>query len=72
MPGLLICNQFWRSEMTSGSLQILNIGLGDIEFRFESGDPSEVEKARRAIDDMLRRGYTILVDDGTGHGSATH
>lgn len=52
--------------MTSGSLQILNIGLGDIEFRLDSSDPAEVEKARRAIEDMLRRGFTILVDDGTG------
>jgi hypothetical protein len=41
--------------MTSGSLSILNVGLGDIEFRFDTGDPAEVEKAKRAIEDMLRR-----------------
>jgi hypothetical protein len=52
--------------MTPGSLSILNVGLGDIEFRFDTGDPAEVEKARRAIEDMLGRGYTILVDDGAG------
>jgi hypothetical protein len=57
--------------MTNGSLSILNIGVGDIEFRFDTGDPAEVERAKRAIEDMLRRGYAILVDDGSGLRRAT-
>ncbi|WP_435020747.1 hypothetical protein TA3x_002000 [Tundrisphaera sp. TA3] len=52
--------------MTSGPLSILNIALGQVEFRADSGDPVEVEKARRPIEDMLRRGNAILVDDGDG------
>jgi hypothetical protein len=37
---------FERCEMTIGSLSMLNVGLGDIEFRFDTGDPAEVEKAK--------------------------
>jgi hypothetical protein len=41
--------------MTSGSPSTLNVGVGDIESCFDPGDPVEVARARRPIEDMLRR-----------------
>lgn len=49
-----------------GSLCILNITEGDIKISFDKDNPEEVEHARKVIDDMLKRGYTILVQWGEG------
>lgn len=45
-----------------GSLSVLNCSAGDLKFRFDKDDPTEVAQAQRVIEDMLRRGYTILVE----------
>lgn len=47
-----------------GSLSILNVGAGDLRFRFDQNEPAEVEAAKRVIEDLLKRGYTILVRVG--------
>lgn len=53
--------------MSSGSLQVLNCGRGDLKVSFEKDDPLEVERARRIIEDMLKRGYSLFIDsDGKG------
>ena len=49
-------------EQPIGSLSVLNCGAGDLKFRFDANDPDEVEKAKKVIEDMLKRGYTILVE----------
>lgn len=33
-----------------------------MKFTFDSEDPQETERAKRCIQDMLRRGYSIFVD----------
>lgn len=50
-----------------GSLEVLNCNAGHLTFTFDKEDPLQVEKARRAITDMLARGYAIFVEreDGT-------
>lgn len=52
----------------NGTLDVLNCGAGHLSFRFDKADPMEVEKARRVIADMLRRGYSLFVEvDGQLH-----
>ncbi len=42
-------------------IDILNTGYGDFELRFDPDSPADVEKAKQAITDMLKRGYAIFV-----------
>lgn len=53
--------------ITTGSLCVPNVGLGDIEVRFNQHDSAEGQKALRMLLDMQQRGYAILVrlDDGS-------
>lgn len=50
-----------------GSLNVLNVGAGDIALNFNHLDEAEAEKAVRMLKDMQARGYAILVrlDDDT-------
>jgi hypothetical protein len=48
--------------MSTGTVSILNVGAGDIELRFDKSNPSESIRAGRIIEDMLRRGYALLVE----------
>lgn len=49
---------------TLGQLDVLNCGTGHLSFKFDKNDAAEVEKARKVIQDMLRRGYMLFVEDG--------
>jgi hypothetical protein len=52
----------------NGTLDILNCGAGHLKFSFDGSDPLEIEKAKRVIEDMLRRGYALFVEvDGELH-----
>lgn len=42
-------------------LDILNCGAGHLEIRFDEKDVIEIERAKRIIQDMLRRGYALFV-----------
>lgn len=53
-------------KIDEGSLCILNISAGDIKVSFNKEDPEETERAREMIEDMLKRGYSILVQWGQG------
>ncbi len=48
----------------SAGIDILNTGAGHTEIRFDNGDPLELERAKRIITDMLRRGYVLFVEMG--------
>ena len=50
-----------------GYLDVLNCNAGHIRVSFDKDDVAEVAKAKTMIQDMMRRGYSILVetDDGT-------
>lgn len=45
----------------SGSIDILNVGEGHLEISYKAGDVIEIERARRIIGDMLKRGYALFV-----------
>lgn len=47
--------------MSTGSLSVLNVGLGDIEITFNTFDAVEKARALTMLTDMLRRGYAILM-----------
>lgn len=51
----------------TGSLNVLNVGAGDIEVRFNPHQPEEIKRAIAMLRDMQQRGYAILVkqDDGS-------
>jgi len=49
-----------------GSLCILNISAGDVKISFNKDNPEELARARDMIEDMLKRGYSILVQWGDG------
>lgn len=48
------------------SISILNCTMGDMQFSFDSDDPQEVERARRCVEDMLKRGYILFVHTKAG------
>jgi hypothetical protein len=50
------------ATLNPGTLSVLNVGAGDLKFSFDPAKPGEVEKAKRTVEDMLRRGYTLLVE----------
>lgn len=43
-------------------LSVLSCGAGDLKFSFDSDDPKDVARAQRCVEDMLKRGYQILVE----------
>lgn len=45
-----------------GSLNILNVGSGDISLQFNNDDEAETQRAKKMITEMLERGYAVLVD----------
>lgn len=45
-----------------GELAILNTYEGDVEIKFDTADAAEAIRARRIITDMMRRGYTLLIE----------
>lgn len=50
----------------TGSLSTLNVGEGDIEMTFDGTNDTELEKALDMLEDMVKRGYAILVKQVDG------
>lgn len=48
--------------MSTGCLEVLNVGAGHFTISFDKEDRGEVKRAREVITDMLRRGYAIFVE----------
>jgi hypothetical protein len=46
------------------SLNVLNVGAGDIKLSFDKSDPAERIRAARIVRDMLKRGYALLIETG--------
>lgn len=53
-------------ESALADLSILNCNDGDIRVSFDDSDPLELARAQRIVEDMLRRGYILFVDEGDG------
>ena len=52
--------------MKEAGLDVLNCGLGHLELRFSEQDVIEVERAKRIIQDMLKRGYSLFITGKDG------
>ncbi len=48
--------------MTTGVLEILNVGAGDVKITFDKNNPGEILRAKRIIVDMIRRGFALIVE----------
>lgn len=46
------------------SLAILNVAAGDTKLTFDPSKPKEVARAAKIVEDMLRRGFVLLVEVG--------
>ena len=49
-------------------LTILTVGDGDTTLSFDPKKPAECARAKKVVDDMLRRGFAILVEVGKKDG----
>lgn len=49
-------------------LGILNVGAGDTKLSFDKSNPAECARAAKIVEDMLKRGYAILVQVGEKDG----
>jgi len=45
-----------------GTLSILNVYEGDVKITFDTKDAAETIRARRMIQDLIRRGYALLIE----------
>jgi hypothetical protein len=46
----------------NGVLEILNVQGGDVKITFDKANPAETIRTKRIIEDMLRRGYALVVE----------
>ncbi len=56
-------------ENAAGTVDCLNTGRGHLQLSFNSADPIEVDRARRAVIQMLQSGYALFVH---GEGDTLH
>lgn len=54
--------------MNRGQIGILSVGAGDTKLSFDPKQPAERKRAAKVVEDMLRRGYAILVQVGERDG----
>ena len=54
--------------LMNGTVGILNVGAGDTKLTFDKSNPAERERAGRIVQDMLSRGYAILIQVGEKGG----
>lgn len=47
-------------------LDALSTGQGHLEITFSKADEKEVQRAKDIIQDMMKRGYLIFIDEGDG------
>lgn len=50
----------------SGELSVLNCGKGDIRIKLDKDNPIDIARAKRMIQDMLRRGYLLAIERSDG------
>lgn len=53
-----------ETEEEFGELSILNVGRGDVEVKFSKKDQGDIARAKLMIEDMMKRGYALLVKQG--------
>jgi hypothetical protein len=45
-----------------GGIGIQNVGAGDTKLTFDKNNPAECVRSGRIVEDMLRRGYALLIE----------
>jgi hypothetical protein len=55
-----------KGTTMNGTLDVLNCCAGHMSFSFDNGDPLELERAKRVVTDMLKRGYALFIEDKDG------
>jgi hypothetical protein len=51
-----------ESSDMNGIIEILNVGTGDTKISFDKNNPADIERAKRIIPDMLKRGYALFCE----------
>jgi hypothetical protein len=54
-----------------GCLEVLSVGKGDLKLTWDRDNPDDVDKARKTIEEMLRKGYSIFVETDDGPSRVT-
>ncbi len=54
--------------MEQGEIGVLNVGAGDTKLSFDPTNPVERERACRIVEDMIKRGFLLLVQAGEKDG----
>jgi len=49
-------------------LNVLNVGEGDVTLSFDPSNPAERKRAAKAVGDMIKQGYALLVKVGEKDG----
>lgn len=49
-----------------GVLEVLSIGKGDLKLTLDGKNPEDVDRARKLIEEMLAKGYSIFVEGDDG------
>lgn len=57
-----VCNT--RKVTNMGEVAILNVGAGDTKITFDKDNPEETARAAGIVEDMLKRGYALLIEAG--------
>lgn len=47
-----------------GKVGILNVGAGDTKLTFDTSKPDELRKSAAIVEDMIRRGFVLLIETG--------
>lgn len=45
-----------------GTLEVLNVGLGDLRLTFDKDSAADRARARATIEDLLRKGYALMAE----------
>lgn len=59
-------------EIWGGELAILNVGEGDTKLTFDKDKPEERKRAAKVVQDMLSRGYALLIKVGEKDGEPVY
>ena len=55
-------------QLSPGDLRILNVGKGDTKLTFNPEKPVEREQAKSALTEMIRLGFSVMVQVGERDG----
>ena len=54
------------------SLGILNVGDGDTKISFDPENPLELERSKKIVEELIKRGFAIVVQVGEQNGEPVY